>query len=424
MPKIKQELRQSQNLLISLSMKQAFEVLQMSGLELEEWAGLEIDSNPALETEYKEEPSLFSSSSFLSSQKKAYLESLLSYPASLNETLSSQARFCFQDPLRLQQALAIIEHLDDKGFLAEPLEHFAPAEELTSFQEVLAIIHLFDPVGVGAKNVQEALLIQLRHAKKQATLSYQVILHYYEDLLQGRYANICAGLNISRAQLRQIMETDIALLSPYPASQFKVHSAPPLVPDLSLDYQEEAWKVTLHFSHSHVHLSSSYKHSVEQISSPQERRCLGKYYTQGKWLLRMLEMREETLRKIAHYLITTQGDFLRGEKDLLAPIRVEEMAYQLGIHPSTAARALKNKYLASPRGVLEMKSLFARSHFGKMSGSAVKELLKTLIAQEDKTTPLSDEALKQKLQEKGVSCSRRTITKYRELLKIPPSCKR
>ncbi len=429
--KQKQELRAKQNLLLSLSMRQAFEVLQMPVLELEEWVELEIEKNPVLEADYssnEESNRGYSGSPQLSSQKKAYLESLLSYPASLYETLKTQARLCFDIPQELSQALSLIDHLDEKGFLSVPLEEIKDAGDLASLKGVLATLQTFDPVGIGARTVQESLLIQLRHAKKQMTLAYQVLLHHYEDLLHGRYTEICATLGLKREELQRVIEADIAVLSPHPAGKFTAQVAPPLIPDFTLDYQEGHWSVTFHSSCPSIHLSSTYQEYLKKPIPRADKRRVQKYYTQGKWLLRMLQMREDTLRKIAHYLIAKQGPFLKGESSILSPIRVQEMAEHIGVHPSTAARAIKNKHLACPSGVLPVASLFPRGlleqHGTQVASHTVKDLLKQLIEQEDKKQPLSDEHLTQKLKMKGIPCARRTIAKYRKLLRIPPAFKR
>ncbi len=429
-------INQHQQLLINLAMKQAFHVLQLPLLELSEWLNTEIEANPLLEIEpsdeqYKEKHVPRNrSQEQIEKRRKEHQENLLTAPISLYAHLMKQAPLAIENRENLHLAELIIGHLTDKGYLETPLHEILPSVPMEIKQKVLDEIQSFDPPGIGARNLQECLLLQLKLKKKEKGPAAQIIAHHFEDLIHNRLPHISQTLHIPIPALVKIIEKEIAPLDLHPGYRFFHQPAAAIIPDLFLINIEEKWQIEINTSLlPRFHISSIYaealnSHTLENEDAFYLRRQLAG----GKWLKRIVQRRNETLRRIGTFLLKKQIDFFNGDKAGLNPMTVQETAQELGLHESTIARAISNKFLSCSQGLFALKSFFTPAvktpsgdHISKHN---LRKMLKRTIEQENKQKPLSDEEIARHFRKLGIPCARRTIAKYRGALHIAPASKR
>jgi RNA polymerase sigma-54 factor len=455
-------LKQTQHLLLSIAMQQAFKVLQMPVLELADWLKTQIEQNPVLEyqessegfeenvassSEVKEmdfeqsqfevlegmddifEETLFSEGkdwSKIQEEKrvKNFQESLIPYKVSLFEYLMQQAKQVFHTQEELEMAEIIIGNLDDRGFLSNPADLLSPNVDIKKMQSLLEIIQTFDPPGIAANNLKESLLIQLRMQGKQISFAYQLIEKHFDELIHNRISSIQKKLKCSPEDLIKAIQKEIAPLDVNPGYRFHSEPFQAIVPDVLIKKEDDQWRIDVNqeilpqFKIS----SSCFKAFVFDELCLNEKQYIRRHIASGKWLHRIIHRRHKTLKNITAYLIKKQGDFFNGDKKKLAPMTMAEISLELGVHESTIARAVADKYLSCPQGLFAMRSFFTAAITAesgeKVSNFTVKQILAKLIQKEDKNNPLSDQELSGEFKKMGLPCARRTVTKYRRSLKI------
>jgi RNA polymerase sigma-54 factor len=395
--------RQTQQLLLSTAMQQAFHVLQMPILELEEWLKNEIEQNPVLE--YIEDDEDFTEENFETSSEHQELEPFIPKQHSLYEHLMNQATLTLSQE-ELAFAEQIIGNLDDRGFFCGTLPQSPEAHA------ILAKIQSFDPPGIAAFNVQDSLLLQLRFKEKTLSLAYQVIQHHFEDLIHNRIPVIQKKLECSLEDLQQAIHVDIATLSIHPAAPFNFEPTFPIAPDLRIEKDEE-WKIEVYEDTLPAFRIAPLFLNLSETTSD-----LRKHITAGKWLERIVSRRKKLLKEIGSFLIKKQPLFLSGQSKILHPCSLQELAEELALNPSTVARAVSHKYLHSVQGLLPLRSFFSQASVSDRSSQELQEIVRELLEKEDKSAPLSDAALSKHLKRQGISVARRTIAKYRKNLKL------
>lgn len=458
-PSPSQSLEQRQ--ILSPAMQQALHVLQLPTLELGQWLKTQIEQNPLLESSEALEPEEedrplhleeeldFEKSGFEvleglddtfqlevfsddqpPSDKRTPLEALFSYPPTLQEHLIDQAKQTFHSQEELHLAEQIIGHLDQKGQLTDCPEQIAPNASRELLEKVLKTLYSFDPPGIFARDMQHSLLLQLEIRGKRNSFAYLLIEKHFDDLLHNRLGFLQKKCHCSLRTLYQTIREEIAPLSPHPASRFLGTPAQYITPDLTIEKKEEGWSIEIHEeSLPQFRISPLYLPSLEDASLPKEERAfLRRQMVSGKWLTQIVERRRKILRDLALCLIKKQGEYLCGKERSLVPMTMQEITKELQIHESTLARAVAHKHLSCAQGVVPLRSFFTHrittSSGQEISNDTVKQLLLRLVAEEDKTRPLSDQALSAKIVKLGVPCARRTITKYRQLLQIPSASHR
>jgi RNA polymerase sigma-54 factor len=370
-PILKLEGNLFQGLIISPLLTQAFEVLKMGSEELFDHIESILESNPLI-TVY--------------GQSKGIDGSIARYEVSLYEHLMMQARLVFKD---LSQAEAIIGNLDQKGFYTDPFID----------EEALKIIQSFDPPGIAAKDVRDSLLIQLRMNGQGQSLAYQIINHSYLDFLHGRRSKISKALKCSLSEVNKEILTKIKPLDPFPGYRFAL--GPSTVPSIDIVINEEV----------EINTPLPLFSLKEEYSVFSHTPFYRAYLSEAKWLIRSVNRRNELLQLIGSFLKKTQKGFLLGEGPLI-PMTMREAALLLDISEASLTRAVSNKLVSCPLGILPLRSFFSINQ-------KAKELLITLINNENKASPLSDQKLAESL-----NVARRTATKYRLELKIPNAARR
>jgi len=437
------ELKLKQQLFLSLEMKLAFEILQMPIIELAEWLKVRIEENPLLELIQEEayedemEDVLYKDESLFeddeqndSNTKQEIVPFIENIPRqdNLRDHLLQQAREQFTDLSELHLAERIIDSLDAKGFFVANWEVFAPEYDPIFCNSVLKSIQNFDPVGIAAGNIQESLLIQLHAKGKQGSLAHVLLENYYDDLLHYRLLVLKKKLGLTVDEISEAIKRDIAPLNIYPGCRFQNEAMPPLYPDVIIKKEEEKWTIDVRDDMLPRFKVSSLEDHLWQSCSKEEKNLLQKHLKEGNLLLHFIDHRQKTLKSLIRYLIYKQEHFLSGDASKLAPLTMKEAACALHVHPSTISRVTDHKYLFCSHGLIPLKSLFTIpldvEKEELVSNQEAKQLLLQLIQKENKSRPLTDEGLAKEMKKEGVSCSRRTVAKYRHSLSILPASKR
>lgn len=460
-----QNLKQMQRLMMSPQMQQALHLLQMPLMELAAAINVELEANPVLEysqdsasEEDKPEPEevldkpldfderdlevlkhldqdfqdhFAESGSFTGKRsrddekKQSYMESTIIAEESLFEHLMQQARDSFQTAEELALAEEIIGSLDENGYLRTSLNELSVLfnVEINRLKEVLEIIQTFDPYGVGAENLQEAMLIQMRCLGKQDTLAYRIVDENYDNLLHNRIPQIQKNLHCTLDEISEVIDRHISKLDMHPGAWYAHPVVQTIVPDLTIRQgEDDRLIVEIHDdSLPPLRLSGRYLKMLEDPELSSETKDFIKHkIVSAKWLMRNILQRNETLEKIGQALIAHQKEFLADPLGKLKPLTMKALAEELSVHESTIARAVNHKYIDTPRGVMPLRAFFTSSLEGRegdeVSSDSVREVIQQLIRDEDKLSPLSDEAIAKLIQAKGTQCARRTVAKYRGLL--------
>lgn len=477
-PKFSQNIKQIQRLIMSPQMQQAIHLLQMPVQELATVIDTELQQNPVLECDdnnpevdpdlesleadtmessetedqrpeqelsfdehdfevikrlddefrdYLSDSATYTKPNTAEDEKlQSFLESSIQMPESLFEHLMHQARETFLTTEKLAMAEALIGNFDASGFLLTPLGEIAALYHFSTQQltEVLKAIQHFDPIGVGAKSLQESLLIQLVQIGKKETLAYKIINHHYDDLLHNRIPDIQKKLKVSADEINKSIEHDISRLDLHPGASYSRSDAAPIVPDVTLVEEDDKLIVVVN-GHELPSLRVNQRYMrmlYDETLNTETKDFIKTKIMSAKWLLRNIYQRNETIERIAESLSRRQKAFFDEANGNLVPLTMKTLAEELSLHESTIARAVANKYLQSPRGVFPLRYFFSNAYVDEkgddISSKTVRDVLKDLIAKEDKTHPLSDEALSAEIKAQGIPCARRTVAKYRAELNL------
>lgn len=357
---------------------------------------------------------------------KTFLESSVCSQISLFEHLMKQARETFDSEEELGMAEAIIGNLDEAGFLKTLLGEIALLNhyDLHKLEKVLEAIQTFEPAGVGASSLQESLLIQLRMQGKQNTLAYHIISENYDDLLHNRIPQIQKTQKCSAADVTQTIKNDVSKLDLHPGAWFSHPIVQHIVPDVTIEQEGDQLRIVVNDDMlPPMRLNRRYMRMLEDESLPLEtKEFIRNKIMSAKWLLRNIHQRNETIEKIANSLVKRQKEYFLNPDGKLVPLTMKTLADELDLHESTIARAVSNKYMNSPRGIIPLRSFFTNAYVTNegvdISSRTVRDELSAIIQGEDKHKPLSDEAISAKLKAKGIICARRTVAKYRTELNI------
>ncbi|MDF1693029.1 MAG: RNA polymerase factor sigma-54 [Zhongshania sp.] len=333
-------------------------------------------------------------------------------------------------------AEAIIDAIDEKGRLTvsaeELVEGFANEDiEIEEFNAVLHLIQQFDPPGVGARDLQECLLIQLKQLPagtpyaEEATL---VVSQYMAQLGNRDYNQIMRRCRLKEDQLREVIKL-VQSLNPTPGDGIGADSTEYVVPDVFVSKKEDRWLVELNPDIApKIQINAHYAALARKSSNSSDNDYIRDNLQEARWFIKSLLSRNETLMKVATKIVEYQRGFFEYGEEAMKPLVLHDIAEAVGMHESTISRVTTQKYMHTPRGIFELKFFFS-SHVstdtgGECSSTAIRALIKKLVAAENPRKPLSDSKITDLLGEQGIQVARRTIAKYRESLVIPPSNER
>lgn len=459
------QLKLSQHLALTPQLQQSIRLLQLSTLELEQELEKFLQENPLLEREEEEYAPLPPSAKEAESASSDTSEAEISSPSasaddeswlgeessyagssgsfddddsdyhdvqvattSLREHLSWQLGLMSIPDRDRTLVQCLIEALDDDGYLTQSIEELAetlpPELEIEPEELQIALKHLqyFDPTGVGARNAQECLALQLEALPSDETQVLALkIVRQYLDLLAGRdFAKLKKLVDCDDDRLRDAQFL-IRSLNPRPGSQYAALDARYITPDVVVRKIRGQWVVNVNSdAFPRLRINSLYA----QILSGQRGSGLSGQLQEARWLIKNVQQRFDTILRVAQAIVERQRQFFDHGEVAMRPLVLREIADILGLHESTISRVTTQKYMATPRGIFELKYFFG-SHVateagGACSATAIRALIKQLIGAEDPKKPLSDSQLSDVLGQQGIVVARRTIAKYREALNIAP----
>jgi RNA polymerase sigma-54 factor len=454
---------------LSPQLQQSLLVLQAPLLELRNLVQQEMETNPVLEelpdepspdTQQEGEPSVddnfknefeklasldeewrdymaqsasSGADSFRSSReakdKRQFLFDSITVQETLQQNLLGQLNQTGLNASDRKAAELIIGNIDDNGFLQSAPEEMAlnsgiPKED---FEKMLALIQSFYPPGVGARDLRECLLIQLKREGKENNLEYKIVSEHMEDLGRRRFPEIARRVGISVEDVQRAAD-NIGRLNPRPGQVF---AAPPqnyVLPDVTVEKVDGEYQIILNNEQiPHLRISNLYKDIIASgnTQSSEVKDYIRDKIRSGKFLIRSIHQRQQTISNIAQQIVARQRDFLEHGASHLKPMTMAEIAEAVGVHETTVSRAVSGKYMATPQGVFEMKYFFTSGYQTatgeSLSNTSVKEAILDLVKREDGNEPLSDNEIVEILSERGIPIARRTVAKYRTELNILPS---
>ncbi|MEA3187080.1 MAG: polymerase sigma-54 factor [Chthoniobacter sp.] len=456
-----------QNLSVSMQqtlapqLQQSLQILQVPMLELRNLVQQEIQTNPVLEEditepsiedrqqeqeEFKEE---FERLAKLDDEWRDYMAQSSSYSAKSQEE-EERRQFFFDSIISnetLQQHLfeqlstgdlngedrkiaeLIIGNMDDIGFLQSQPAEIAQntGVDEADIERVLTIIQSFHPVGVGARDLRDCLLIQLRRIGKEGSLEYRIVDKHLDDLGKRRFPEIARRLGTTVDQIQRSANF-IGTLDPRPGQVFTPDPNNYVLPDVNVERIGDGdYQITLNGEQiPHLRISNTYKDLMAQDGSGTEvKDYIRDKIRSGKFLIKSIHQRQQTISNIAHEIVARQKEFLEKGSSALKPLTMVQIADVVGVHETTVSRAISGKYMSTPQGVFDMKYFFTpgyqTSAGASMSNTSVKEAIADLVKVEDTKTPLSDKEIVEILGKRGIPIARRTVAKYRTELGILPS---
>lgn len=350
-------------------------------------------------------------------------------PVTLNDHLRGQLMLSQMDGRDRALAQFIIEALDEDGYLRADLEELAgmiPAEHDVQAAELNALLRLvqtLEPTGVGARCLQECLLLQLQRLPEDIPgrdLACEILSHHLDLLANRQFAKLQELTGCSEQQLHNARVL-IRTLDPRPGNQFGVDHTRYVIPDVLVSKARGQWQATINpAAQPRLHINQAYAGAAGGRKS--ENAPLMGQLQEARWLIKNVEQRFNTIQRVADAIVTKQRGFFDHGDLSMKPLALKQIAEELELHESTICRVTNGKYMATPRGLFEFKHFFSRqldTEHGPSSATAVRALIKELIKAENPSEPLSDAQIAQVLHEQGMRVARRTVTKYRNLMKVP-----
>jgi len=451
---------QTQKLVIGPQMQQSLQILQAPALELRQIIQQEINVNPVLEIEspdvsledtQKEDPDDINLDTISQmdeewreywAQSRAtanrrqddddrwkYLMDSIVAPTTLQEHLVMQLRTSEEeDPKVIEAVEFLIGNLDDSGFLNSSLDdlslnHAIPIQDLANAKQIL---QRFDPVGIGAQDLRECLLVQMTRLGKKNTLPYKIVESHLDDLANKRFPILAKKFGVPIEQVSRAADF-VSTLDPRPARRFAPSHNSYITPDIIVEKQGGEWLPVMNNDElPHLRLSNAYKDMLAQPDSSGEvRNYIRDKLRSGKFLIRSIHQRQNTIHRIAVEILKHQQEFLEKGTSHLRPLNMAQVAKEVEVHETTVSRAIAGKYMATPHGVFELRFFFShgvKTESGEdLSNTSVKNAIADLIKVEPKNKPLSDDKLTKLLDKQGIKVARRTVAKYREAMNILPS---
>ena len=356
---------------------------------------------------------------------------------SLHEHLYWQMRLTPFDDRELAVATAIIDAIDDSGYLTLPLMDLCQGlrDEFTvtpaEAETVLRRVQRFDPQGVGARTPAECLLLQLEALPADTPWlaeARSLVEQHLELLANHDFTALMRRLKVSREALQGIV-TLIQSLDPHPGARWSTALPQYVIPDVLIYRQRQGWRVELNpESIPKLRINPRYAALTRRVGQNGDVACLRNHLQEARWFLKSLQNRNETLLKVATCIVERQREFLEQGDEYMKPLILRDIAEVLGLHESTISRVTTQKYMHTPRGLYELKYFFS-SHVGTRDGgecssTAIRAMIRKLIQAEDPGKPLSDDKIAKLLEAEGIQVARRTVAKYREAMAIASSSDR
>ncbi len=349
---------------------------------------------------------------------------------SFDDYLNEQVGYLDLSDELLRAARAVIGSLDSDGFFVGRCSEIAAVAQVSSeiAEEALRVVQQLDPPGVGARTLAEALKLQMDFLGVDEPLLEVIIRDHLDDVASNHFRKIARTLHIDEDEVRRLVEV-LRTLNPRPAGAFSPGPAPGyIVPDVTLRRFDEDWLIIPNSeSVPTLRVSPRYRAMLRSGSSTDDetRRYLKDKIRSAESFIKNIDRRKDTVTRITEIILEVQADFFADGKGPLRPLRLEDVAVELGVHLSTVSRGVTGKYMATPYGLFELKHFFSGGYRTKqgmdVASTSIKQRLREIVLAEDPAKPHSDQSLAELLSDEGVTVARRTVAKYREELRIDPS---
>ncbi|MFV3406983.1 RNA polymerase factor sigma-54 [Bdellovibrio bacteriovorus] len=472
---LRQTMNLSQSLVITPQLQQAIKLLQMSRMELESAVRSELEENPILEeaesalkeedlqrtkeaaneVEHSETPDQqniqdpqkqdeFEWESYIEANQKppqsgmAGSEEIMNYEnvitasQTLHDHLYWQVKMNGFSEEEERAADALIGAIDDDGYIKVPLEQIAEEEkvDLALLEDTLTLIHEFDPPGVGARDLQECLLIQAKHMEEDTHDLVTLIKNHVKDLEKKNYEAIAKALNRDVEDIVEICKI-IYAMDPKPGRAFVSSDTHYVTPDVYVYKVGDDYVVSLNEDGlPRLKISNFYKNMLKggKTTGDKTQDYIQEKLRSAVWLIKSIHQRQRTIYKVTESIVKHQREFFEKGSEHLKPMVLRDIANDIGMHESTVSRVTTAKYVHTPQGIYELKYFFnsgiSSSDGDSLASESVKIKIKDLVAKEDPKNPLSDQKIVDLLKVEGIQIARRTVAKYRDMLKILPSSQR
>ncbi|CAK0748782.1 RNA polymerase, sigma 54 (sigma N) factor [Gammaproteobacteria bacterium] len=355
---------------------------------------------------------------------------------SLRDQLLWQVRLTPFSPTDAEIATAIVDAINEDGYLSCSLEDIQTtvAELGVGLDEIKVVLHQiqnFDPPGIGARDLRECLLIQLRALPVTTpwrTEAYILVSDHLTLLARHDFTQLARRMKLAEDALREVVHL-IQHLNPRPGGQMVETETQYVIPDVIVSRVRGTWKVELNTDIApRLRVNPHYASLVRRADNSPDNTYLRNNLQEARWFLKSLQSRNETLLKVATAIVERQRDFLDQGDEAMRPLVLHDISEALGMHESTISRVTTQKYMNTPRGIYELKYFFSShlntSNGGECSSTAIRALIRRLLTAEEPGEPLSDSRIANLLSEQGIKVARRTVAKYREAMSIPPSSER
>ncbi|RJQ49074.1 MAG: RNA polymerase sigma-54 factor [Nitrospiraceae bacterium] len=470
------ELRLSQKLILTPQLQQSIKLLQLPLLELSQDINQELMSNPLLEEGVEREPGEKTEASDMAMAEETFQEPVDDIETPLERIFGFTTDSYFEEresdgrdlgyfsdgseespsylernrkkpdiyehllwQLRLSHlsedigkvAEVIINNLNDDGYLQASLEEIADMAETDpeTVHKALTFVQELDPPGIGARTLQECLLLQLRPLNLKGTLVETILTECFAELEAKKYKQLSSKCKIPLEDVLAAIKI-IEGLEPRPGRNFSSDDPVHIIPDVYVEELDGKFIITLNDEGiPKLRLSNYYKKLLANKKSlgAEEKQFLEEKLRSAIWLLKSLDQRNRTIYRVTESILKFQEDFFRKGPKYLKPLNLKDVAEDLGLHESTISRVTSNKYVQCPHGLLSFRYFFSnavQSSSGDISSSTVKDIIRKIVSEENSKDPLNDKKIVEILKNKGISVARRTAAKYREELKIPSHIKR
>jgi RNA polymerase sigma-54 factor len=359
----------------------------------------------------------------------SYDQTLTRLP-SLSDHLLWQLHLSTSDPDLVKGGEEIIGNLDDDGYLRATLDELAQQSgvSLREMERALDLVQGFDPLGIAARDLRECLLIQVRQLDLQGTLVEKIIQDHLGDLEKRKYPNIAKALNVTPQEVMEASQTIIHELEPKPGRPYLSADTNYVVPDVYVTKIEDRYVVQLNDEGMpRVRINPYYRKLLSRNEAIDKvtKEYVEERLRSAQWLIKGMEQRNKTIYKVAESIVKFQREFLDQGISHLRPMVLKDVAEDIEMHESTISRVTTNKFMHTPQGIFPMKYFFSTGfsdgNGADISSLTVKDAIQRLIKEEDITAPLKDQQIVDVLKERGIEIARRTVAKYREELRIPPT---
>jgi len=371
-------------------------------------------------------------------KKHDAMQNMPSRPQSLHDYLNDQLGFLDVPEELLLIVRFLITHVDAKGFMPVSLEEIAQSFQqlygkpvtVAEVETALGVVQKLDPTGVGARNMEECLLLQVTNETPHRDVVRALIQNHLDDIIHNRLPIIQRKTGFDLTTIKEAIE-ELRRLNLSPGSLFSAENIPYVVPDIIVERTDSGeytvrlvddWVPNIYISRRYIEM---YK---EKGADPKAKEYLKRKIQAAQWLMDSIDQRRNTLEKVTRAIIKHQRAFLDKGPEHIEPLKMQQIADQVGVHVTTVSRAVDDKWVQTPRGIFPLKRFFGggtqTTSGEEVAWETIKQKLLEIIDNEDKSNPLSDEDLVHKLQEAGYNVARRTVTKYRKMGNIPSSRQR